>query len=113
MIIYSGIPKPINSTEAWHNTLAFSDFSKIQMQIGFQNAYHAVTFWTKGGDTIIQEFSFTAFNPSDSGCRIIAGKLKFAGRYITEAGVVMSLNLGAFTQLSADNIYVSQIIGYK
>lgn len=104
--------RQLNTPGVWHQTSNFSMFSKIDIHIDFQGSLYVLTFYTKHSDNFVQAFNFTSYNTSDNKCRVITGKLKFAGRYITEIGVVMSYDLQPFVQLDAGNIWVQQIVGY-
>ncbi len=91
----------------------FSLFSKVDICVDFQGSAYILPFYTQHNDDIVQAFSFNSINATDNKCRIITGKLKFAGRYITQIGIAMSYDLNPFQQLGADTITVTQIIGYK
>ena len=105
--------RQLNTTGTWHPDINFSMFSRIDMQIDFQGSRYVLTFYTNHNDDVVQAFSFASYNTSDNKCRIVTGKLKFAGRYITQIGVTMSYDLQPFTQLDPSTIWVQQIIGYK
>lgn len=102
----------MNATDVWHSTYTFSKFSRVDLQIDFQGNRYVIPFYTNHNDDIVQAFSFSSYNTSDNKCRIVTGKLKFAGRYITQIGIAMSYDLQPFTQLDPSTIWVQQIIGY-
>lgn len=104
--------RAINASEPWHNTLRFSDFSKIDIMISFQDGHFILPFYTYKNDNTKQSFSFSYFNQGDNKGRIIAGNMVFAGRYTSNVIVVMSYGLQDFQQLDASGITVNRIIGY-
>lgn len=104
--------RAINASEPWHNTLRFSDFSKIDMMISFQDGHFILPFYTYKNDNMKQSFSFSYFNQADNKGRIIAGNMVFAGRYTNNVIAVMSYGLQDFQQLDASGITVNRIIGY-
>ena len=110
--IFTGA-RALNSSELWNDSMNFSLFSKVDICVDFQGSAYILPFYTQHNDDIVQAFSFNSINATDNKCRIITGKLKFAGRYITQIGIAMSYDLNPFQQLGADTITVTQIIGYK
>lgn len=105
--------KPLNDDGAWHQSSGFKEFSKIEMQVNFQGNNFVLPFYTQNKDTIAQSFSFTAFNTTDSKCRILAGRFLFAGRYITDIKLFMSLDLQSFAQIDSGTIWVQKIVGFR
>lgn len=110
--IYDG-SKQLNAGGTWHSELSFSLFSMVDIQIDFQGSCFVLSFYTNHNDDVTQGFSFTSYNTSDNKCRIVTGKFKFSGRYITQIGVVMSYDLQPYVQLDASTIWVQKMIGYR
>lgn len=64
-------------------------------------------------DSTTHSFGFNMYHPTDGGVRIVAGKLSFAGRYITNIEIKFSVAGSSYTDLGASYINVVKIVGYK
>lgn len=97
---------------AWHNSYAFKNFTALRFTISFQGQLSVVWIRPMSDDTIIHSFPMI-FNSNDGATRILFGKVKFDGRYISVADFKASYNLGTPSELGTGYIYVLEIKGFR
>lgn len=109
--IFSG-NRSINEAGIWNESINFSDYSTVRITFIFQGQVGSAYVRPMHDDNLTHSVC-CGFNSSDGATRILLGRLKFAGRYITTAEFKMSYNIGVATAVDASLIKVVDIVGFN
>lgn len=113
VLLFNGA-KSLSEDIAWNPDIAFSSFTKVNFCMTFQGQRHFCAFFPVSATNekgARHSFSWSDFS-NDGAFRIITGRISFAGRYIDQKKVAMSINLSGWVELAPSNIIVEKIIGY-
>lgn len=116
-ILYNGA-RTLKYTDAWNDIYGFNAFDFIEFEVEFLGTFTTLRFNNITGEgidnnTLIHTFSFVSYPDSDNKVRIISGRLKFAGRWISDLKVMMSYDLQTFAELDASKIIVRRVTGWN
>lgn len=111
-IIFEGERVINDNSSIWVNE-NFNNYTKIEMIISFQNHIISILLHPTGNESSVYDFCFGTNNTEDNGHRIVICSIQFAGKYLTNISVFMSLNNGTFSAIAPSTITVKKIIGYK
>lgn len=108
--IFTG-SRDINDKNIWNDTLSFADFSTVRFTFSFQNQVGIFDVRPMHDDNLVHAVSY-GFNSNDDVARLLFGRIKFSGRYITKAEFKLSYGL-AKPEAITSGIYVVNIVGFN
>lgn len=108
--IFTG-DRDINDKNVWNDTLSFADFSTVRFTFSFQNQVGIFDVRPMHDDNIVHAVSY-GFNSNDDVARLLFGRIKFSGRYITKAEFKLSYGL-AKPEVITSGIHVVNIVGFN
>lgn len=103
--------RDINDKNIWNDTLSFADFSTVRFTFLFQNQVGIFDVRPMHEDNLVHAVSY-GFNSNDDVARLLFGRIKFSGRYITKAEFKLSYGL-AKPEVITSGIHVVNIVGFN